>query len=134
MDMHKNARLTPLGRAELVRRVLEEGQPHSAVAAAFGICDKTVGKWVERFQAKGAAGLEDRSLRPHRLREPTAQATCEQIVELRRRRWTGKQVAQAAVVSPATVSRVLRRPASAGCATWSRLSWFAATSARSRAN
>ncbi len=26
MDIHKNARLTPHGRAELVRRVLEDGQ------------------------------------------------------------------------------------------------------------
>ena len=109
MDMHKNARLTPLGRAELVRRVLQEGQPRSAVAAAFGVCAKTVGKWVERYQAEGPAGLDDRSSRPHRLREPTAQATCEQIVELRRQRWIGRQIAAAAGVSPATVSRVLRR-------------------------
>lgn len=109
MDMHKNARLTPLGRAELVRRVLEEGQPRSAVAAAFGICARTVRKWVERFQAEGPAGLEDRSSRPHRLREPTPEATCDQIVALRRQRWTGKQVAEAVGVSPATVSRVLRR-------------------------
>src|SRR5690606_27210295 len=105
----KNARLTPLGRAELVRRVLQEGQPRSAVAAASGVCAKTVGKWVERYQAEGPAGLDDRSSRPHRLREPTAQATCEQIVELRRQRWIGRQIAAAAGVSPATVSRVLRR-------------------------
>jgi hypothetical protein len=33
MDIHKNARLTPRGRAELVRRVLELGQSRKAVAA-----------------------------------------------------------------------------------------------------
>ena len=30
MDIHKNARLTPHSRAELVRRVLEEGQPRDS--------------------------------------------------------------------------------------------------------
>jgi hypothetical protein len=32
MDIHKNARLTPHSRAELVRRVLEEQQSPKAVA------------------------------------------------------------------------------------------------------
>jgi len=31
MDIHENARLTPHGRAELVRRVIEEGQTPRAV-------------------------------------------------------------------------------------------------------
>jgi hypothetical protein len=35
MNVHKNARLTPLSRAELVRRVLVEGQaPMTAVVTA----------------------------------------------------------------------------------------------------
>lgn len=109
MDVHKNAGLTPRGRAELVRRVLDLGQSHSAVAADFGVSPKTVGKWVARFQAEGAAGLEDRSSRPHRLRQPTPEAVCRRIVELRRQRWTGAQIAGELGVSPTTVSRVLRR-------------------------
>ena len=67
------------------------------------------GKWLDRFQAEGFAGLEDRFSRPHRLRKPTPEAVCQRIVELRRRRWTGKQIAQEVQVSPATVNRVLRR-------------------------
>ena len=98
--MHKKARLTLLGRAALVRCVLEEGQPRSVAATAFGICAKTVRKWVERYQAEGPAGLEDRSSRPHRLRQPTAQARCERIVELRRQRWTGRPIAAAAGAQP----------------------------------
>lgn len=109
MDVHKNAGLTPRGRGELVRRVLELGQSHSAVAVALGVSPKTVGKWVGRFQAEGPAGLEDRSSRPHRLRAPTPEAVCRRIVELRGRRWTGAQIAAEVGVSPATVSRVLRR-------------------------
>jgi transposase InsO family protein len=55
------------------------------------------------------AGLQDRSSRPHRLRRPTPQAVIEEIERLRRQRWTGKQIAAQVGVSPATVSRVLRR-------------------------
>jgi transposase InsO family protein len=109
MDIHKNARLTPRGRAELVRRVLELGQSRKAVAADLGVDPKTARKWVERFQAEGSAGLEDRSSRPHRLNRPTPETVCRRIIEQRRRRWTGKQIAQEVRVSPATVSRVLRR-------------------------
>ena len=109
MDIHQNARLTPHGRAGLVRRVLLEGQTPKIVAAALGVTVKTVKKWVERFQLEGVAGLSDRSSRPHRLRQLTPDATVEQIAALRRRRWTGEQIAQEVSVSPATVSRVLRR-------------------------
>ena len=109
MNIHKNARLTPHSRAELVRRVLVEGQAPMAVATAMGVTTKTVGKWVARFAAEGAAGLVDRSSRPHRLYRPTPEATAERIEALRRQRWTGKQIAQTVGVSPATVSRVLKR-------------------------
>jgi len=109
MNVHKNARLTPRSRAELVRRVLEQGQVPKAVATAFGISDKTVNKWVERFKVEGLAGMLDRSSRPHTLRQPTPATTVERIAELRRQRWTGEQIAREVAVSPATVSRVLQR-------------------------
>lgn len=109
MNVHKNARLTAHSRAELVRRVLEAGQTRQAVAEAFGISGKTVRKWVERFRAEGASGLTDRSSRPGRLREPTPDHIAKQIEILRRQRFTGKQIAKDTGVSPATVSRVLRR-------------------------
>ncbi len=48
MNSHKNARLTALGRAELVRRVVDHGQPASQVAASFDVCVKTVRKWLAR--------------------------------------------------------------------------------------
>lgn len=109
MDIHKNAPLTPISRAELVRRVLEEGQPRAAVAAAFGVCGKTVGKWVDRFQAEGPEGLQDRSSRPHRLRRPTPAPVVERIEALRRERRTGQQIAAEVGVSKATVGRILKR-------------------------
>jgi transposase InsO family protein len=109
MDIHKNARLTPYSRAQMVRRVLVEGQTPEAVATAFGVCPKTARKWVERFKAEGETGLQDRSSRPHRLRQPTPSETVVRIATLRRQRWTGEQIAAAAAVSPATVSRILKR-------------------------
>ena len=109
MNVHKNARLTPHSRAELVRRILQEKQRPETVARAMGVSVRTVAKWVARFRKEGAAGLVDRSSRPQRLRHPTPQNIAEQIERLRRQRFTGKQIAKDTGVSSATVSRVLRR-------------------------
>jgi transposase len=108
MNVHKNARLTRHGRERIVRQV-ESGQTPEAVAEAAGVCPRTVRKWVDRYRREGLDGLNDRSSRPHRLRQPTGMEVVEMIERLRRQRWTGKQIAAEAGVSPATVSRVLRR-------------------------
>jgi len=108
MNLHRNARTTPLSRAEMVRRVLFGGEAEAAIAAAFGVTAKTVKKWVDRYQAEGLAALEDRSSRPRRLRKPTPLGMVERIVELRRQRLTGKQIALETGVSRSTVSRRLR--------------------------
>ena len=109
MNIHKNARLTPHSRGELVRRVLVERQPPMSVATDMGVSIRTVHKWVSRYRTEGEAGLLDRSSRPHRLRRPTPPATVERIEALRRQRWTGKRIAMTVGSSAATVSRVLRR-------------------------
>ena len=108
MDIHKNARLTVHGRERIVRQVLS-GQRPAAVASAAGVCPRTLRKWVTRYRAEGLAGLQDRSSRPHRLRRPTPSEICAKIEALRRQRMTGQQIAKETGVSPATVSRVLRR-------------------------
>jgi transposase InsO family protein len=108
MNIHKNARLTPFGRERMVRQVLG-GQAPEAAARAAGVCPRTVRKWVARYRDEGASGLVDRSSRPRRLYRPTPRAITEKIEALRRQRWTGRQIAAEVGVSPATVSRVLRR-------------------------
>jgi transposase InsO family protein len=75
----------------------------------MGLSDKTVRKWAGRFAREGAAGLADRSSRPHRLRCPTAPAVTEQVLELRRQRLLMKQIAAQLALSIATVSRLLER-------------------------
>ena len=108
MDIHDNARTTPHSRAEMVRRV-GAGQKVSAVAAGFGVCEKTVGKWVKRFAAQGEAGLRDHSSRPHRLRAATAPAVIERVLELRRQRMLMAEIARQVSLSKATVGRLLSR-------------------------
>jgi len=108
MNLHKNARLTPRGRERIVR-LAQSGQTPTAIASLVGVCPRTVRKWLRRYAEEGAAGLADRSSRPHRLYRPLPTATVERIAELRRQRWTGKQIAVELAVSAASVSRVLKR-------------------------
>ena len=61
---HQNARTTRLGRAEMMRRILEDGLPVREVARGFGISERTARKWLARFRTEGPNGLEDRSSCP----------------------------------------------------------------------
>ena len=108
MNVHKNACLTPRGRERIVE-LSASGLTPQAIAQAVGVSPRTVRKWIERHKTEGIAGLQDRSSRPKRLRRPTPQSTVERIEALRRRRLTGKAIAAETGVSPATVSRVLKR-------------------------
>ncbi len=108
MDIHKNARLTPHGRERLAKLILS-GQTPEAASQAAGVCPRTGRKWRDRFKQEGPAGLGDRSSRPHRLRKPTPPEVIERIESLRRQRMPGKEIATTVGVSPATVSRVLKR-------------------------
>ena len=109
MDIHKNARTTPWSRAEIVTRVLERRQPVPGVAADLGVSERTVRKWLARYQGEGEAGLQDRSCRPHRSPRTTPEPVVAQGVALRQQRWTGARIAPAVALSRATVGRLLRR-------------------------
>ena len=63
----------------------------------------------ERFRAEGIDGLRDRSSRPLSSPGQTPAATYAVVESLRRQRRTGKQIAAELAISPATVSRILRR-------------------------
>jgi integrase len=52
MDTHKNARLTPKGREEMVRAVVDGGLSKAAAARKYNTTPKTVAKWVNRFRAE----------------------------------------------------------------------------------
>jgi transposase len=109
MDTHKNASLTPKGREAMARSVIEGGLSKAAAAREFRKTPKTVAKWVERFRMEGVAGLRDRSSRPHSSPSQAVPAVCAAVEALRRQRHTGEQIAAEVGVSPATVSRILKR-------------------------
>jgi transposase InsO family protein/transposase-like protein len=109
MDIHKNARLSYRSREALVCFVLEQGNTRKAAAAAFRVSAKTVAKWIVRFQLSGAGGLADRSSRPHRSPRQTSFFLLEKVLALRRGHMPGYEIARRTGLSPASVSRILRR-------------------------
>jgi transposase len=109
MDTHKNAPMTPKGREMMVRAAMECRLSKAEAARRFNTTPKTVAKWVERFRLEGLEGLRDRSSRPFSSPSQAPPAVCSAVEALRRRRYTGKQIAVEVGVSAATVSRILRR-------------------------
>jgi transposase InsO family protein len=113
MNIHKNARLTPHGRAEVARRV-ESGESARHVARGADVSEKTVRKWTAR--ARDGEPLTDRSSRPQRAAQATPPAVILRVKVLRQRdRLTLKEIAGALGISRATVGRIVAR-----CG-WSRL-------------
>jgi transposase InsO family protein len=108
MNIHKNAKLTPCGRERLVRAILGGHTPQAAAGDA-GVCPRTAVKWFRRYQQDDADGLQDKSSRPKRLRCPTPPATVNEVIALRKQRLPGEEIALRLGLSPATVSRILRR-------------------------
>lgn len=109
MNVHKNARLTPKGREDLVRAVVDDRLTSAEAARRFRTTSKTVAKWVGRFRAQGVEGLRDRSSAPLSSPSQTPPATCDAVEALRRQRRTQEHIAAELSLSKATVSRILRR-------------------------
>ncbi len=105
-QQHRNARLTPLGRAEMVRRATVLGQRPRDLARSLGLCPKTVRKWLGR--AREGQGLEDRSSRPRRLARQSPAQQREEVCALRRRRLSYGQISEQVGLSKATICRILR--------------------------
>lgn len=109
MDYHKNAPWTAVSRGRLARLVIEEGVRVSSAAARFSVSVKTAAKWVARYRQLGDAGLVDCSSRPHRSPRQTSSLLVEKVLALRRGHMPGYEIARRTGLSPASVSRILRR-------------------------
>ena len=106
---HRNARLTPVTRLELVREV-EAGWSQAEVARRFRVSRPTVQKWTRRFREAGADGLEDRSSAPHANPRRTAPELEQRICAVRRSAGFGPhRIAWALGLARSTVYAVLRR-------------------------
>src|SRR5262245_37862746 len=108
MDTHNNARLTPRGREDMVRAIVDRGLSKAQAARQFNTTWKTVDKWVARFRQHGVEGLRDRSSRPHSLPSQTPIATADAVEALRRDRHTQSHIAEKLGLSTATVSRICK--------------------------
>src|SRR4051812_50187451 len=69
---HHRARHTPLGRWQVVRRVVEDGETFAQAATWANVAKSTVWEWVRRWRAAAPedraslACLAERSSRPRR--------------------------------------------------------------------
>jgi transposase InsO family protein len=109
MKLHGNARTCPNSRRLLVERVLEQGWSLTAAAAAAGVSERTVWRWLKRWHEEGEAGLSDRSSRPHRSPTQLPAAKVEAICSLRRLRMTAAQISEVLGLALSTVSLWLKR-------------------------
>ena len=118
---HRNARLTPVTRAELVQQVMD-GWPQAEVARLFRVSRSTVSKWVRRLREGGADALHDRSSRP--LRSPRQTARLQEATICAARRmlaWGPHRIGWKLGIARSTVYAVLRR------AGLHRLAWLRRT-------
>jgi len=108
MNVHKNARLTPSGRALLAKRVMS-GWTVKAAAEAAGVSVRTAHKWMGRHRLGGERRHCDRSSAPRRCPRRTSPERLAEIEALRRQRMTGPQIARSLGMARSTVGLLLRR-------------------------
>jgi transposase InsO family protein len=109
MKLHGNARTCPNSRRLLAERVIEEGWSVPAAAAAAGISERTVYRWLGRYRREGAGGLIDRSSRPLRSPRQLPPGKVRAIGSLRRLRMTAAEIAEVLSLALSTVSLWLKR-------------------------
>jgi transposase InsO family protein len=109
MNIHEHARMTFHGRLLLVIRVRAQGWPVGHAAAAAGISVRTAYKWLARHRAGGAAALHDRKATPARCPHRLPDDRVDQILSLRRQRWSGPRIARTLRLPVSTVGLILRR-------------------------
>jgi transposase InsO family protein len=107
---HANALLTPRGRLQLARCVVEQKWSLRRAAERFQVSPTTAARWAGRYRQQGAAGMVDRSSRPHRSPRRTPTRTERRIIKVRViRRWGPARIGFLLGVHPSTVHRVLSR-------------------------
>ena len=105
-------------RLEFVTLAAAENANIRHLCRCFDISSATAYKWLRRFQASGASGLEDRSRRPHQSPSRSPAEMEEAIIKLRGQHpaWGGRKLetrllalGHAGVPSPSTITAILRR-------------------------
>jgi transposase InsO family protein len=107
VKLHGNARLAPVGRDLMCRRVRDEGWTVAEAAEAAGCSERTCYRWLARFDAGEA--MTDRSSAPHSVPGRTPPETEAVIEQLRRLRFTSTRIAAELGLATSTVCAVLKR-------------------------
>jgi transposase InsO family protein len=107
---HPNAPLSETGRLRLARCVVDDRWPLRRAAERFQVAPATAWRWADRYRRLGAAGMRDRSSRPHHSPRQTPTRTERRIIKVRvLKRWGPACIAYLLGLNPATVHRVLVR-------------------------
>src|SRR3954468_3268897 len=86
--VHANAKLTPKGRLQLARCVVEDRWPLRRAAERFQVSVPTAARWAGRYRDHGEAGRVDRSSRPVHSPRQTPTRRERRIIKVRvTRRW-----------------------------------------------
>ena len=104
-------------REELCRRALVKGANRRELCRRFKIQPRILYKWLERYRTGGAAGLVDRSRRPHRSPSQTGAEMEAAVLAVRRENpvWGGRKIAGSlrrqglSPPSASTITEILRR-------------------------
>lgn len=105
-------------RKEFIMLAHRDDADISELSRRFGIRRKTAYKWLSRYQDAGDAGLRDRSRRPHRSPQRTAQDLEQRVLALRDAHptWGGRKLKRrledlghTRLPSPSTLTEILRR-------------------------
>jgi transposase InsO family protein len=107
---HANAALTPRARLRLARLVVDGGWSPARAAERYDVSWKTAAKWAARYRVEGAAGMVDRSSRPHHQPMRTPAPVIRKIVHLRWKQRLGPvQIGDRLGIPASTVHAVLVR-------------------------
>jgi len=107
VNLHGNAKLTPVQRRLMCERV-DEGWTVTEAAEAAGISERRAYVWLARWRS-GDPLLEDRSSTPTRIANRTAPRVEVTIERLRRLRMTSTAIAAKLDMAVSTVCAVLAR-------------------------
>lgn len=107
MNLHANARLSPLGRLLLCDRIRLEGWTVAEAAHAANVSERTAYRWLARYAA--GEPMTDRSSAPHTTPTRTPPNVEAEIERLRRLRKTSSTIAALLGMAVSTICAVLDR-------------------------
>jgi transposase InsO family protein/transposase-like protein len=113
LRLNTNLSLKAKHRLKVIDWHRANGENQSLTSRHFGVGREALREWLKRFKERGIKGLEDKSHRPHKVRERKIPlATQDEIVKLRKLNPCYSKykisVLLGSKVSPSSVGRVLK--------------------------